>query len=216
MESNLCPSVIAGFFAMRALSTMNSNPQTASRPSMPRATDWCSAKGRRSSYWRALPRHGHAVRMVYAEIRGTRVVLGFVSRGTARSGWEGRRQGDDLGSRERRIDARRHRLHQRPRDRDPLGDVAETMAIKRVFKDHAYKVPISSTKSMVGHGFGAGGAVEAVACVMSNPTQRDPPDDQLARADPQCDLDYVPNEARAVEVRYALNNSFGFAGRMPA
>lgn len=95
----------------------------------------------------------------------------------------------------------------------PLNDAVETSAIKRVFGEHAYHVPISSTKSMVGHLLGAGGAVEAIACVKTINEGIIHPTINYEYPDPACDLDYVPNTARKREVRTALSNSFGFGGQ---
>jgi 3-oxoacyl-[acyl-carrier-protein] synthase II len=95
----------------------------------------------------------------------------------------------------------------------PLNDATETKAIKRLLGDHAYKVPISSTKSMIGHLLGAAGAVEAVACIMSLREGIVHPTINYTTPDPACDLDYVPNQARKVDPRYVLSNSFGFGGQ---
>jgi len=94
-----------------------------------------------------------------------------------------------------------------------LGDVAETRAIKKVFGDHAYRVPISSTKSMIGHLWGGAGAVEAIACVKAIETGIIHPTINLENPDPECDLDYVPNVARRAKVDVAMNNSFGLGGQ---
>ena len=95
----------------------------------------------------------------------------------------------------------------------PLGDVAETKGIKAVFGEGAYDIPISSTKSMVGHMMGAAGAVEAVACVMTIKDGIIHPTINQETPDPDCDLDYVPNEARKADVNVALSNSFGLGGQ---
>jgi 3-oxoacyl-[acyl-carrier-protein] synthase II len=93
-----------------------------------------------------------------------------------------------------------------------LGDVAETKAIKSVFGDHAYKLAVSSTKSVHGHLLGAAGALEAAACVLAMERGLIPPTINLDNQDPDCDLDYVPNKARKAEVKVSLSNSFGFGG----
>ena len=94
----------------------------------------------------------------------------------------------------------------------PLGDAAETKAIKDVFGDHAYELAISSTKSVMGHCFGAAGAIEGMMCVLAIHDGRLPPTINYEHPDPVCDLDYVPNEARKADLEYAVNNSFGFGG----
>jgi len=93
-----------------------------------------------------------------------------------------------------------------------LGDIAETKAIKAILGDHAYNVPCNSTKSMSGHMLGAAGAVEFIATVKSIESGMIHPTINLDEPDPECDLDYVPNEKRAHQVEYALSNSFGFGG----
>jgi len=94
----------------------------------------------------------------------------------------------------------------------PLGDQAETVAVKRALGDHAARIVMSSTKSMTGHLLGAAGGVEAVFTVLSVRDQIAPPTINLTDPDPECDLDYVPNQARQMKIRLALSNSFGFGG----
>ena len=95
----------------------------------------------------------------------------------------------------------------------PLNDAAETLAIKKALGESAYKIPISSTKSMIGHGLGAAGGMEAVVAVQSIQTNTIHPTSNYENPDPACDLDYVPDKARSVRVRNVLSNSFGFGGQ---
>ena len=94
----------------------------------------------------------------------------------------------------------------------PLGDIAETIAVKRALGDRAARVAVNSTKSMTGHLLGAAGGIEAVFTILALRDQVSPPTINLQNPDPKCDLDYVPNTARQMAVRTALSNSFGFGG----
>jgi 3-oxoacyl-(acyl-carrier-protein) synthase len=94
----------------------------------------------------------------------------------------------------------------------PINDKCETEAIKTIFGEHAYKIPVSSTKSMLGHLLGAAGSVEAIVCILAIKEGIIPPTINYQEPDPECDLDYVPNVARKKEVKVALSNSLGFGG----
>ena len=94
----------------------------------------------------------------------------------------------------------------------PLGDIAETKAIKKVFGEHAYSLKVSSTKSMTGHLLGAAGGVETIFSTLAIHEGVLPPTINLNKQDPECDLDYVANKAKTMDIEYALNNSFGFGG----
>jgi 3-oxoacyl-[acyl-carrier-protein] synthase II len=94
----------------------------------------------------------------------------------------------------------------------PLGDLAECTGVKRAFGDHAYKLAVSSTKSMTGHLLGAAGGIEAVFTVLALRDQIAPPTANLVNVDPKCDLDFVPGTARKMRIRGAMSNSFGFGG----
>ena len=95
----------------------------------------------------------------------------------------------------------------------PLNDAVETVAIKRLFGEGAYRIPISSTKSMIGHSLGASGSLEATACISTITSGRIHPTINYETPDPECDLDYVPNRSREKDVRVALSNAFGFGGQ---
>jgi 3-oxoacyl-(acyl-carrier-protein) synthase len=95
----------------------------------------------------------------------------------------------------------------------PINDITETKAIKRVLGDHAYRTPVSSTKSMIGHAMGGAGAIEAVVCALTVEQGIIHPTINLDTPDPECDLDYVPEGARRADVRVALSNSFGLGGQ---
>jgi len=97
-----------------------------------------------------------------------------------------------------------------------LNDASETRAVKGLFGPHAHRLPISATKAVTGHLLGAGGAVEAVVCCKALQTGLIPPTINYSVPDPECDLDYVPNQARQVAIRTAMNNSFGFGGHNAA
>jgi 3-oxoacyl-[acyl-carrier-protein] synthase II len=211
-ESTITPMAVAGFAAMRALSTRNEEPQKASRPFDAKRDGFVIGEGAGilvlEDLKHALSRGAH----IYAEVSGYGM-SGDAYHITATSpGGEGavrcmQMALEDAGAKPEEIEY--INAHGTSTD---YNDLAETQAIKTVFGDHAYKLAVSSIKSMVGHLLGAAGAAEAVATALSIKEGVLPPTINYEYPDPGCDLDYVPNQARRTEVRYALSNSFGFGG----
>ncbi len=211
-EASLCPLGISAFNAIRALSTRNDDPERASRP-FDRDRDGF------------VPGEGAGVLVLesakHAKARGARIygeVAGFgvtddafhqvapdeTGEAPARSI---KNALDDAGIRPEEVDyVNAHGTS------TPLNDASETRALKMVFGDHARKLAISSTKSMIGHLLGAAGAVEAVATLLMMNRGLVHPTINYSQPDPECDLDYVPNEARRLDVNVAVSNSFGFGG----
>lgn len=211
-EAVITPMGIAGFTAMKALSTRNDEPERASRPFDIDRDGFVMGEGAGILILEEL---GHALRRgakVYAEI------IGYGMSGDAYHITSPAPEGEGAA---RCMEAALRDAGIRPEDVQYInahgtstkyGDELETMAIKKVFGSHAYKLAVSSTKSMTGHLLGAAGGVEAVITVLSIYNNIVPPTINLEKPDPACDLDYVPNKARNVEVNCAISNSFGFGG----
>ncbi len=213
VEAAITETTLAGFAAMRALSTRNDDPAHACRPFEATRDGFVVGEGcamfvlERLDH--ALARQAH----IYAEILGGAhssdtyhiAVPDPDSRGAIRTiRWALADAGVDIGQVDY-INAHGPGT--------PLGDAAETLAIKSVFGEQAYQVPVSSTKSMLGHSFGAAGAIEALACVKSIETGWIHPTINYQILDPNCDLDYVPKQARRHQVNIVLSNSFGLGGQ---
>ena len=211
-EAVVTELAIGGFAAARALSTRNDDPATASRPWDKERDGFVLGEGAGAV---VLEEYEHAKRRgakIYAE------VLGYGVSADAHHMTAPPEDGDG-GYR-----AMRNAMKDAQRDLDeidyinahgtstPLGDIAETIAVKRLLGARAAKVAVNSTKSMTGHLLGAAGAVEAVFTALALRDQVSPPTINLRTRDPACDLDYVPNEARRIRMRLALSNSFGFGG----
>ena len=211
-ESAITPLGVGGFSAMKALSTRNDEPERASRPFDKGRDGFIIAEG---SGVLILEEREKAIKRG-AKIHGE--VIGYGANGDAHHITAPAPEGEGA--------ARCMRLALKdagvaPSDIDYINahgtsteynDANETQAIKKVFGEHAFKLPVSSTKSMTGHLLGAAGAVEGVFSVLALAHGIIPPTINYENPDPDCDLDYVPNQARRADIRVALSNSFGFGG----
>jgi len=211
-EASVTPVALAGFSAARALSTRNDAPQKASRPFDKERDGFVLAEGAGILVLESLE---------HAQARGARIygeVAGYACTGDAyhitQPAPEGegayraiRRALEDAGVSPDEIDY--INAHGTSTE---YNDYFETLAIKRALGEAAYRVPISSTKSMTGHLLGAAGAVEAIVCLLAMDRGLIPPTINYEVPDPGCDLDYVPNEARPAKIDVAVSNSFGFGG----
>ena len=212
-EAQVNPLFFAGFSAMRVLSTKNDDPEGAARPFDAQRDGFVIGEGAGIFALEELERAVARGARIYAEVLGEAASSDAfhiaqpdaTGAGPARCMEWALRDAGVAPASVGYINAHGSGTQQ--------NDPAETSAIKRVFGEHAYRVPISSTKSMIGHCFGGGGALEALACVMSIRDGVVHPTINLEHPDPTCDLDYVPNRARSCDVDVALTNSFGLGGQ---
>jgi 3-oxoacyl-[acyl-carrier-protein] synthase II len=211
-ESCICPLGVGGFNAMKALSTRNSEPGRASRPFDAGRDGFVMGEGSGLLILEELE---------FAKQRGARIyaeVIGYGMSGDAyhitspAPNGEGAARCMKMAIKDAGIDPAEVGYINAHGTSTKYGDELETTAIKTVFGDHAYKLPVSSTKSMTGHLLGAAGGVEAVISVLAMEHGILPPTINLETPDPECDLDYVPNTARKKQVGIAMSNSFGFGG----
>ncbi len=211
-EASICPIGIAGFTSMKAMSTRNDDPQKASRPFDAQRDGFVMGEGGSVIILEELEHAVNRGAKIYAEISGIGLT-GDAHHITAPSpGGEGAVRSMNICIQDAGL---------KPVDVDyinahgtstPHNDRTETQAIKTVFGDHAYKLHVSSTKSMVGHLLGAAGGVEAIAAIKAINEGIIPPTINLENPDPDCDLNYVPNIAIKKEVNVAISNTFGFGG----
>ncbi|HET6513438.1 MAG TPA: beta-ketoacyl-ACP synthase II [Candidatus Kapabacteria bacterium] len=211
-EAVICPMGVGGFNAMKAMSTRNDAPEKASRPFDKERDGFVMGEGAGTLILESLEHAQARGAKIYAELAGFGATADAHHITQPAPGGEGavrsmRMSLADAGISESEIDY--INVHGTS---TPQGDISETEAIKTVFGDHARKVAISSTKSMTGHLLGAAGAVEAIATVLAIHNQVAPPTINLEFPDPECDLDYVPNVARPMQIRAAMSNGFGFGG----
>jgi 3-oxoacyl-[acyl-carrier-protein] synthase II len=211
-EAGITPMGTGGFIQARALSERNDDPQGASRPFDKDRDGFVLAEG---AGVLVLEEYEHARRRdarIYAELLGAGNTADAHHITAPHPCGTGAAMAMRAALRDARLEPEQVDYINAHGTSTQLGDEAETKAIKDVFGDRAYRVPVSSTKSMVGHLLGASGAVELIACVLSIRHGVVHPTINYRTPDPGCDLDYVPNEARQVKVRRALSNSFGFGG----
>ena len=211
-EAAIQPNILAGFVAMRGLAVEDEHPPHASRPFDATRAGFVMGEGACVLVLEELEA---------ARARGATIYAEVLAYGTSNDAHHmAQPEPEAIGVAEM-MRAAIDRAGLQPEDvgyinahgtSTPLGDAAETKAIKDVFGEHAYDLAVSSTKSMMGHCFGAAGAIEALMCVLALHEGKLPPTINYEHPDPVCDLDYVPNEAREAEVKVALSNAMGLGG----
>jgi 3-oxoacyl-[acyl-carrier-protein] synthase II len=211
-EATIRPTALAGFNSARALSTRNDEPEKASRPFDAERDGFVMGEGAGVVVLESLE---HALK------RGANIIAEVVGYGMSGDAYHLTSPAEEGEGASRSMMEAMKDADLQPSDIDyinahgtstELNDKFETLAIKNTFGDHAYKLAISSTKSMTGHLLGAAGGVEAIVCALSIQDQILAPTINYENPDPDCDLDYVPNEARKTKVDVALSNSLGFGG----
>src|SRR5215207_939580 len=211
-ESCIHPLILAGFCAMRGLVAEDEDPTKASRPFDATRAGFVMSEGACILVLEELESARARGATVYAE------VLGYGAWNDAHHMAQPEPEATGVAAMMR---AALRRSHVEPErvgyinahgTSTPLGDAAETRAVKQVFGDHAYDLAVSSTKSVTGHCFGAAGAIESMMCALALHHQLLPPTINYRNPDPECDLDYVPNEAREAELEVALSNAMGLGG----
>ncbi len=211
-EAPLCPIIISGFGACNALSRRNDAPQKACRPFDAQRDGFIMAEGAAILILESLES---------AQRRGVQPLVEVVGYAATADAYHLTQPSPGAEGTARAMRLALQRAHLKPEEIDylnahgtstPANDKFETMAIKEVFGEEAYKLPVSSTKSMTGHLLGASGALEAAFCVLAIQHGVIPPTVNLEEPDPDCDLDYTPLLARRGQVRTALSNSMGFGG----
>jgi 3-oxoacyl-[acyl-carrier-protein] synthase II len=213
-EAGICELGLAAFAIMRALSTHSETPAKASRPFDANRDGFVCAEGAGVLVLESLE---------HAERRGARIIAELSGYGASSDAYHVVAPCVDGEGAQRAIRLALADAGIGPDDVDYVNahgtstqanDASETAAIKGVFGERAYQLPISSTKSMIGHALGASGAIESVACIKAIETGIVPPTINYETPDPVCDLDYVPNQSRQLSsVRHVLKNSFGFGGQ---
>ena len=212
-EAGISELGLGGFAVMKALTTQNAEPAKASRPFDSTRDGFIPAEGSGIIVMEELE---HAIK------RGARILAQVKGFGCTSDASNLVQPKEDGSAAARAIEIALEDSGISKKDVDyinahgtstPLNDLVETKAIKRAFGEHAYQIPISSTKSMIGHSLGASGSLEAVVCINSITSNMIHPTINYEYPDPECDLDYVPNVARSAQVNVVLSNAFGFGGQ---
>jgi 3-oxoacyl-[acyl-carrier-protein] synthase II len=211
-ESTITPMSIAGFAAMRALSTRNNDPGRASRPFDRDRNGFVVGEGAGIMVLEELEQARRRGAHIYAEIVGYGATADAYHMTAPDETQSGVIRAMRRAIRDAGIGPENIGYINAHGTSTPLGDIGETLAVKKTFGAHSYKLAVSSTKSMTGHLLGAAGGVEAVFTTLAIHRRKLPPTINYNTPDPECDLDYVANEAREALVEYALTNGFGFGG----
>ena len=211
-EASIVEIGLAGFGAMRALSTRNDEPERASRPWDRDRDGFVMSEGAGIVVVEELEHAKARGAKIYCEITGYGLSADAYHMTAPPPDGEGAARAMQLALDHVRLSPDQVDYVNAHATSTDIGDICETRAIKKVFGEYAYKVPISSTKSMTGHLLGGAGGVEMAACALAIRDSVIPPTINLENPGEECDLDYTPNVAREQKVRVALNNSFGFGG----
>lgn len=211
-EATIVPIGIGGFCSMRAMSTHNSEPKRASRPFDRDRDGFVMGEGAGVLVLEELEHAKARGARIYAELAGYGNTADAHHLTAPAPGGEGAVRCMRMALRSAGMNPDQISYVNAHGTATPLGDIAETEAVKTVFGDHARKLAVSSTKGATGHMLGAAGAVEMIVCTKAIQTDTMPPTINLENPDPQCDLDYVPNTARQAHVEAVVNNAFGFGG----
>ncbi|MDE0316557.1 MAG: beta-ketoacyl-ACP synthase II [Candidatus Poribacteria bacterium] len=211
-ESAMTPLAFAGFCSMRAMSERNHEPERASRPFNKDRDGFVMGEGAGVLILESLSHAKKRGAYIYAEIVGFGMTSDAHDMVAPPKGGEGAAKAMEFALSDAKLPVDTVDYINTHGTSTPIGDVAETNAIKSLFGERAYKIPVSSTKSMVGHLLGAAGAVELIACLGGMEKGFLPPTINYELPDEECDLDYIPNESRDAKIEVALSNAFGFGG----
>ncbi|MFT5368151.1 MAG: 3-oxoacyl-[acyl-carrier-protein] synthase II [Candidatus Latescibacterota bacterium] len=211
-EAAITEMSVGGFASARTLSTRNDDPKSASRPFDANRDGFVIGEGSGTLILEELEHAKKRGARIYAEIIGTGFTGDAYHITDMAPGGEGGARAMKRALKQANLNPEDVSYINAHGTSTPVGDPGETAAIKSVFGDHVHKLAVSSTKSMTGHLLGASGAIETIAATLAVYHNIVPPTINYETPDPECDLDYVPNEAREMPVEIAINNSFGFGG----